>query len=144
MGVRIGNTPNNKAPGIDGIPSELWSSFEIDVKESHSYTFPTVQVYECYKAEIKFKKRRRRTDSERRALPTNSVNDTNQIRQLILWQCQVPGICCNNNKKLRACIPLAQNVRPDYLLLLLALINSCILTMTKGYSSPIKKVSFLN
>ncbi|PVU94432.1 hypothetical protein BB561_002550 [Smittium simulii] len=39
-----------------------------------------------FKAEIKFKKRRRRTDSERRALPTNSVNDTNQIRQLIVRQ----------------------------------------------------------
>ncbi|PVU91167.1 hypothetical protein BB561_004543, partial [Smittium simulii] len=61
--------------------SQARTSFEIDVKESHSYTFPTV-----YKAEIKFKKRRRRTDSERRALPTNSVSDTNQIRQLILWQ----------------------------------------------------------
>ncbi|PVU96642.1 hypothetical protein BB561_001040 [Smittium simulii] len=72
----------------------LKTSFEIDVKESHSYTFPTVSLQiacdllgsAIYKAEIKFKKRRRRTDSERRALPTNSVNDTNQIRQLILWQ----------------------------------------------------------
>ncbi|PVU93556.1 hypothetical protein BB561_003190 [Smittium simulii] len=60
---------------INDLLDNIATSFEIDVKESHFYTFPTV-----YKAEIQFKKRRRRTDSERRALPTNSVNDTNQIR----------------------------------------------------------------
>ncbi|PVU89146.1 hypothetical protein BB561_005525, partial [Smittium simulii] len=79
--IRYDKHRSLRGPQCTASKSSRTTSFGIDVKESHSYTFPTV-----YKAEIKFKKRRRRTDSKRRALPTNSVNDTNQIRQLILWQ----------------------------------------------------------